>query len=127
VGSDCSKPYWREEASTTTYTNMCSCTIGPVYEGIRVRPSDIETKSRSGRHTVRRYRRFRIRSVDLWGIASYDRAVEFAGRDPQKHIAAHLEAMLAGLDRRQAELWLERNGPAIEIPTAPVEMLESPR
>lgn len=66
---------------------------------IRVFPADIEKRSTTGKHSDLRYRRFHIRSVDLWGVAAYSRVVELAGRDPQKHIAAHLQALLGGMNR----------------------------
>lgn len=87
---------------------------------IRVYPGDIESKSKTGRQSDLRYRRFHIKQSDLWGVARYSRVIELAGRDPQKHIASHLERLLSGMSRTDAERFPERNHP-VQIPTAPAD------
>ncbi len=84
---------------------------------IRVLPDDIERKVHTGKHSDYRYRRFHIRSIDVWGIAKYSRVVELAGRDAQVWIARYLEERLKDMSDHDARKWIESQGP-VHVPAS---------
>lgn len=83
---------------------------------IIVRPDDIERTGHPGRHSIYLYRRFRIASIDAWGVAVYSPVLE-RSRDVPIYIARILELKLTGLYEGSARAWIAENQP-IWIPSS---------
>ena len=85
-------------------------------EPIIVTPNDVERVGHPGRHSIYRYRRIRIASIDAWGVVVYSHVLELS-RDAPVYIARILELKLTGLYEGAAKAWIAENTP-IWIPTA---------
>lgn len=85
-------------------------------ETIIVTFEEIERRGRPGRYSVYWYRRFRVESIDGWGVAVYSPVIE-RSRDVRAYIARILELKLTGLHEGAAVAWLEENSP-VWIPTS---------
>lgn len=91
--------------------------------------TDIESSWTAGNHSIYRYRRLRISSLDAWGSCFYSPMLD-SSRDARIWIARILELKLTGLWDVQAKAWIEENSP-IWIPTSDeadsVRTLTNPR
>lgn len=84
-------------------------------EPIIVTPEDIERTGHAGRHSIYRYRRFRIMTLDAWGVVVYSQILEYS-RDVPTYVARVLELKLLGLHEGAARIWIAENTP-IWIPS----------
>lgn len=91
--------------------------------------TDIESTWHAGRHSVYRYRRLRVISIDAWGTVVYSPLLD-SSRDVRVWAARILELKLTGLYDAQARGWIEENSP-IWIPMNPdeasIKTLANPR
>lgn len=83
---------------------------------IIVTADDIERVGHPGRHSIYRYRRVRIVSIDAWCRVMYSPIIE-RSREPEIWIARVLELKLTGMHEGTAKAWLAENDP-VWIPSS---------